>query len=270
MQKTNIEFLDMTWNPIVMRCTPVSAGCDNCWHLPFTRRHSANSRLCDDARAAYAGGAPWMNVKELSAPLRRRPAVIGVQFMGDMFHESVMYDQVAAVFGAMAACPQHIFVVLTKRPELAMAWFEWLKQFSIFDETSPGIECAYALLTIAEPYGDGPIHCKYGPAPDVQFPLKNVWIGVSVENDKHLGRIDTLRQIPAANRVVSFEPLLGPIAPCLNNIDWVIAGAETGPGKRVCRDWWGTQLRDCCRDYGVPFFWKKDRDGKPRVSGGLR
>ena len=117
MNRTGIEYLDWSWNPVAMRCTPVSDGCKNCWHLAMARRHAANPTLRREVREARAGGKPWLDVKELEAPLHlRKPARIGLEFMGDLFHQSVTTAMRDRVFDVMWRSPQHTFVVLTKRP----------------------------------------------------------------------------------------------------------------------------------------------------------
>jgi protein gp37 len=105
MQKTLIEYADYTWNPIKMRCTPVSAGCANCWHLRFAKRHMVNPTFGERSRAAYAGGTPRLDLKELEAPSRlKNPARIATQFMGDLFHESISNETIDLVFGSMSKC----------------------------------------------------------------------------------------------------------------------------------------------------------------------
>ena len=243
MQRTKIEYLTHTWNPIAMRCTPVSDGCKNCWHLRMAKRLAvifdnysdmSHADWYTDAEKAiaYQGGDPYLNTKELSAPLRlRNPARIGVEFMGDLFHESITNEQIAAAFGVMAACPQHTFMILTKRFARMVKW------------TS----------TNAVP--------------------ANVWLGVSVEDQATADkRIPWLLKTPAAKRFVSIEPMLGPVdlnkRECLidktrfkltigNYLDWVIAGAETGPGARPCDPDWLRSIRDQCAAAGVPFFLKQ-------------
>ncbi|MCK9463173.1 MAG: phage Gp37/Gp68 family protein [Proteobacteria bacterium] len=94
-------------------------------------------------------------------------------------------------------------------------------------------------------------------APQLPWPA-NVWMGVSVENERHVNRIDHLRQVPAAVRFLSIEPLLGPI-PNLNldGIDWVIVGGESGPGSEPVLEAWVVDIRDQCREAGVAFFFKQ-------------
>jgi len=86
----------------------------------------------------------------------------------------------------------------------------------------------------------------------------NIWMGVTVENDQHMDRIDRLREVPAAVRFLSLEPLLGPLSELnLSNIDWVIVGGESGPGARSMDPSWVLDLRDQCLDAGVAFFFKQ-------------
>ena len=91
MNRTKIEYLTHTWNPIKMKCTPVSEGCLNCWHLVQCNIRRNNSKLPDRLRDVYAGiRRPYLDKKELRAPLKlKKPSIIGVQFMGDIFHEKI-------------------------------------------------------------------------------------------------------------------------------------------------------------------------------------
>lgn len=96
----------------------------------------------------------------------------------------------------------------------------------------------------------------------------NLWMGVSIEDQDRLVRMEDLLQIPARVRFVSFEPLLGPVVPgSLNGIHWAIAGGETGSGARVCHIGWVRMLRDACAAAGVPFFFKGIGGQKPRQDG---
>jgi len=118
MKKTNIQYLDYTWNPVSMRCDRVSPGCDNCWHLRMANRLAANPMMGLEKRPAYAGGNPVMDGAELDAPLKlKKPSRIGVQFMGDLFHEKIQSAWLSGIFNVMKNCPQHTFFILTKRPK---------------------------------------------------------------------------------------------------------------------------------------------------------
>ena len=87
---------------------------------------------------------------------------------------------------------------------------------------------------------------------------KNIWMGVSVENEKYKYRIDDLRKTHAYIKFLSLEPLLGPMRGLdFLDIDWVIVGGESGPGARPMSPEWVMQIRDQCRDAGVAFFFKQ-------------
>ena len=258
MQRTKIEYLTHTWSPIAMRCTPGSAGCKNCWHLAMADRLAANPKLPDDVRAAYAGkGPPVLREDELEAPLRlEKQAVIGVQFMGDLFHADVQLGYIRRIWNVMAKCLRHQFVLLTKRPERMHIFAQWLA----------GADD----ISIAE------------------WP-RNVILGVSVENQAAADeRIPWLLWTPAAKRVVSYEPALSAVDfsswlepdyqgisqqaewepvdrndPRYNAIDWVIAGCESGPHRRPAQLDWFRQVRDQCIAAGTPYFLKQmEVDGK--------
>lgn len=299
--KTKIEWCDSTWNPVV-GCSKVSAGCANCYAERMVDRFPHLTGMThgpDPDPVGWNGRAHFMPHK-LEQPFHwRRPRKIFVCSIGDLFHYSITDEHIAAVFGVMAACPQHTFIVLTKRPHRALEWFEWVSiQECSETKYRQSTECAFHLLRIAEPEMTGPIHCKYGPAPDAQWPLPNVWIGVSIE-DQHAAddRVPLLLQIPAEKRFVSAEPLMGPVdlddliaemgngwehhidalwceedpEDCGkfggNTLDWVICGAETGPGKRPMDPNWARSLRDQCKAASVPFFFKKDSNGNRELDG---
>jgi protein gp37 len=254
---------------------------------------AGNFILKPEARRAYAGNGPWLNTEELSAPFKlKKPSVIGVQFMGDLFHMSVSDEQIAAAYGAMMACPQHTFIILTKRAERMFHWYRNTQNiggYPVGDPHPEALNCAWQLLQLAEPEGDGPIHCKYGPAPDAPWPPRNVIPGVSVEDQRTAEeRWRWLSRCPADVRCVSVEPMLGPVDLCNQwglyeldgggystkvssrwdrSPDWVICGAETGPRKRPFKNEWALDLRDQCRAAGVPFFFKQDGDGNKTLCG---
>ena len=165
--------------------------------------------------------------ERLEQPLRwRRPQVIFVNSMSDLFHEGIPFDYVQRVFEVMAAAPQHTFQILTKRHER-------LSEL----------------------------------APDLPWPV-NVWMGVSIENRRFIKRADHLREVPAAVRFISAEPLLGPLEGLdLHGIDWLIAGGESGPGHRTVRGEWIHELRDRCVAENVAFFFKQ-WGGRTAKAGG--
>jgi protein gp37 len=196
---------------------------------------------------------------------------IFVQNQSDLFAEWVTDEMLDQAFAVMALCPQHIFQVLTKRPERMRAFI-----FSARNRLGE-IIFVNALRGIG---GLDPE--KWRHSSERPWPLPNVWLGVSVENqvaaDK---RIPLLLQTPAAKRFLSCEPLLGPInldlamfLPCQtisgveigNWPDWLIVGGESGPGARPMHPDWARSLRDQCAAAGIPFFFKQWGEWLPLVS----
>jgi len=245
MQRTKIPYCTHTWNPIAMRCTPVSRGCDHCWHQAMARRHAANPYLRQCLREARKERAePQLIRSELGAPSRlRKPAVIAVQFMGDLFHGRVAGSDINEVWMHAFNDARHRFLFLTKRAHNALAWTK------------------RAASAKAWPKGD--------IWPDW------TWLGVSVEDQESAEeRIPILLQIPAARRWVSVEPMLGPVDIEIpwgqgvgdlaadstlrsSHLDWVVCGAESGPKARPMDPQWARDLRDQCKAAGVPFFFKQ-------------
>lgn len=189
---------------------------------------------------------PTVSKRNIETALHwKKPRIVAVQHSGDLFHESVDMYNILKIFGVMNDCQQHMFLVLTKRPQRALD-FVW----------------------------------KYGLAPDEtgmtgsgEIWPENVWLGVSVSNQSDADRLlPILLQIPAAKRWVSVE-LRGPInlVPWLwypnptgppndllpsNLTSWVVCGGETGPRARPLHPDWGRSIRDQCREAGVPFWLK--------------
>ena len=268
---TNIEWRDETWLPTT-GCTLISDGCKNCSGQQMTRKMAG--------RDGYSRDNPFgvtLHPNRLEIPFHwRKPRRVSVCSMGDLFHGDVPLSYVAAVFGVMAANPQHRFQIITKRPGRMLDFFRMLHI-----EETPSLDCAYHLLLREEeshPDGvRGPIHCKYGPAPKAVWPLKNVWLGVSVENQKTANeRIPHLLQCEGAVRFVSYEPALGPINFMMEDdeigerwntlemgIDWLIAGGESGPGARPMHPGWVRSVRDQCQAANVPFFFESWGDWMP-------
>jgi protein gp37 len=206
-----IEWTEATWNPVT-GCSKVSPGCAHCYAETFAERWRG------------VPGHPYeqgFDLKlwpdRLEQPLRwKRPRVIFVNSMSDLFHEDIPDDYIGEVFDVMARADHHVFQILTKRHE-----------------------------RLAE------------LAPALAWP-ENVWMGVTIENRRFVHRADFLRQVPAAVRFISAEPLLGPLEGLdLDDIDWLIAGGESGPKHRRVDEAWITELRDRCVAEGVAFFFKQ-------------
>jgi protein gp37 len=254
--KTSIEWTDATWNP-VRGCAHVSEGCKNCYAERVAARFSKDGQpyagTITDGR--WSGTLTlWQHLIDL--PLRwKRPRRIFVNSMSDMFHENLSDQDIDQVFRLMEKAKHHTFQVLTKRPRRMLEWF--------------GGKSGAGLSALA---------------------LPNVWLGVSVENQRTAyERIPLLLRVPAAVRFLSCEPLLGPVdlerplpvssrsdaagrgiewieeaAPLWKGgIDWVIAGGESGPGARPMHPEWARGLRDQCQAAGVPFFFKQWGEWEP-------
>jgi protein gp37 len=223
--RTGIEWTEATWNP-VSGCSKVSPGCAHCYAERLSRRfgHTHHPWV-----PAYEAENVVMHPERLEQPLRwRRPRLIFVNSMSDLFHERVPLSFVSQVFDVMAEAEQHVFQILTKRHE--------------------------RLAEIAD---------------ELPWP-ENVWIGVSIENNRWCVRADYIRRVPAAVRFISAEPLLGPLDRLdLTEIDWLIAGGESGPRHRSIDPVWVRALRDRCQQEGVAFFFKQ-WGGATSKSGGRR
>jgi len=229
---SRIEWTEATWNPVT-GCDRVSAGCDNCYALALAKRLKAmgNPRYQTDGRPETSGPGfgVAMHHDALGLPLSwRKPRVVFVNSMSDLFHPKVSEEFITEVFGVMALCPQHTFQVLTKRPRRMVAVMERLH-------------------------------------PE---PLPNVWLGTSVESEDRMSRVDLLRRVPAAVRFLSLEPLLGPLPSLdLTGIGWVITGGESGPRARPIDPEWVRDIRDRCVEAGVPFFHKQWGGRTPKAGG---
>lgn len=274
--KTGIEWTDATWNP-TRGCRRISPGCINCYAERDAHRFSgpglSYEGLTTDGR--WNGKTRFVE-DALDLPLRwREPRLVFVDSMSDLFYEGFTNEQIAAVFGIMAACRRHTFQVLTKRAGRAAEWFAWARRhgdgFGLMRTigSSELLTCAWeACCGVA--WADHEPHRSLGetPSPEVfgdTWPLPNVWLGASVENQAAADeRISLLYETPAAVRFLSCEPLIGPVDlteylldPLMPLVDWVIAGGESGPGARPMRADWARGLRDQCAQAGVPFFFKQ-------------
>ena len=228
--RSGIEWTEATWNPVT-GCDRTSPGCDNCYALSMARRLRAmgHPKYTNDGdpRTSGPGFGLTVHPDALAAPHRwRRPRLIFVNSMSDLFHDSVPTGFIRDVFDVMADTPRHTYQVLTKRSR--------------------------RLARIAG---------------ELSWP-PNVWMGVTVESAAYGFRVDHLREVPAAVRFVSAEPLLTQLTALdLSGIDWLIAGGESGPGAREMRGDWVTGLRDLCDAEGVAFFFKQWGGINPKSGG---
>jgi len=232
MQKTNINYLTHTWNPIAMRCTRCSDGCQGCWHLRTADRLCKNKLLPACERLALAGLSPFiLRSRELSAPLRtKKPCVIGVQFMGDLFHEDVPTTFIDDVFEIITACPQHTFLILTKRAHLM--------EGKIYGDDT--------IESFARVLGGG----DYFP---------NVFWGLTVCNQQEADeKIPVFMGVPGF-KWLSIEPMLSKIIIPFEYrklLKGVVLGGETGPKARPMNPDWVRSVKDQCEQVGVDFFFK--------------
>lgn len=296
---TNISWTDEVWNPTT-GCSRVSEGCRNCYAAALAPRLAAMGQKGYTALPWTAKNAPdnvFLHAERLEKPLRwRKPRRVFVNSMSDLFHELVPFEFIDRVFAVMALAPHHTYQVLTKRPERMARYFADPRP-----ESGPSVRTRVTVAAsemdlsgrapaakkrqfsirewhkIGPPYGGG-----------VEWPLPNVWLGTSVEDQRAADeRIPHLLRTPAAIRFLSCEPLLGKVylrrvegfgrlpVDCLTGgwsvprnfeethrqgprVHWVIAGGESGPNHRPMKLEWIRSLRDQCKEAGVAFFAKQN------------
>jgi protein gp37 len=261
---TKIEWTDASWNPI-RGCTRVSEGCRNCYAERQARRLAGKGmpyeELVNLKTGVWTGKVVFAKDK-LEDPLRwKKPRRIFVNSMSDLFHESIPFCWIADIFTVMAQCPQHVFQVLTKRPEVMQKTMSLPIWFDVWNSLAQKVS----------------VPVKYNPSLGI---LPNVWLGVSVENQQTADeRIPLLLETPAAVRWISAEPLLGLVEipyflrtvstayACFPPLDWVVAGGESGPHARPMHPDWARALCDQCVAAGVPFFFKQWGHYRPYDAG---
>lgn len=238
--KTGIEWTDATWNPVT-GCTKVSPGCDHCYAETFAERFRGTA-----GHYFENGFDVQLRPDKLDLPVRwKRPRRIFVNSMSDLFHDDVDYAYICQVFAVMALAPQHTFQLLTKRHA---------RMRSLLSGTNAKRDILLSAQLI-----------KGAEMDDIPWPLPNVWLGVSVENQQWANiRIPALLDTPAAIRFLSCEPLLGSISLFDNTridtgtlVDWVIVGGESGRNARPMHPQWARQLRMECTENGIPFLFKQ-------------
>jgi len=262
-----IGWCEQTWNPMT-GCTPIS----ECYAQRMARRLRGRYGYPDDDPFRVT-----LHPEKLTEPMRwKKPRLIFVCSMGDLFHDEIPFEFIDRVFATMVLAPQHTYLLLTKRPDRMAAYMGWLDKLGLgFDGRA------------------GERGMKMWGHEELPWPLPNVWLGVTAENQARADeRIPILLSIPAAKRFVSIEPMLGPVdlrrwlsgqrlrcpdcgvgpfdedgcctrcgadmdgpEPYLG-LDWVICGGETGPGARPMHPDWVRSLRDQCVAAEVPFWFK--------------
>jgi protein gp37 len=284
-------FKGETWNPVT-GCDRVSPGCAHCYALDLAARLKGMGQKRyqrdGDPKTSGPGFGLTLHPDKLEEPSRwRKPRMVFVNSMSDLFHEEIPDEYIAQVFEVMAQARQHVFQILTKRPErmrdLLNDW--WGGHAAKFDALPPDHSGGYVGATSTSPAA--------GWARDrARNGIPNIWLGVSIENRRFVDRADLLRQTPAAVRFISAEPLLGPLLPDsewatdfeherypywdapayawrewadeyqgpglnLEEIDWLIVGGESGASHRAIDADWVRALRDHTQEE----CWQGERDG---------
>lgn len=258
-----------SWNP-GQGCALKSEGCRNCYAMRMAARFAENgwSKGLINLKTGKWNGSARIAMHKLREPLSwREPSTVFTNSMSDLFYEGFPNEEIAAVFGVMAACPRHVFQVLTKRPDRMCEWFKWVSDTAAVD----GGAGAWCINHLDEEHPELLGDRAYLGVP---WPPLNVWNGVSVENQEALDeRWPHLVATPSAVRFFSAEPLLGPLdfthvfadAACKTGKLWVIGGCESGPGARPADPQWFHSIAEQCRAAGVPYFHKQMMvDGKLR------
>jgi protein gp37 len=224
-ENSAIEWTDATWNPVT-GCTKISAGCDNCYAARFSERFRGVP-----GHPFETGFDLTLRPERLLQPLAwKRPRMIFVNSMSDLFHKEIPKEFISHVCDTMERAHWHTFQVLTKRSSL-------MRDF------------------LRRRYSDG-----RGPS--------HIWFGVSVEDGSKKSRIRHLQEAPAGVRFLSVEPLIGPMGKLdLTGIDWVIAGGESGPRARPMEREWVREVRNQCKENKVAFFFKQWGGLRPKSGG---
>ena len=222
---TEIEWTDATWNPVT-GCTKISAGCDHCYAERFAERFRGVP-----GHPFERGFDLVLRPERLAQPLEwRKPKMIFVNSMSDLFHKGIPAEFIGRVFGTMEQADWHTFQVLTKRSSL-------MRNF---------------------------LRRRYGAA----FGPQHIWCGVSIEDGSKRSRVRHRQDTPAGTRFLSIEPLIGRVSKIdLNGIDWVIVGGESGPQARYMDPDWVREIRDQCYEAGIPFFFKQWGGPRPKSGG---
>lgn len=241
MAETQIEWTDATWNPVA-GCSVISAGCTNCYAMQMAKRLEAMRVKKYKGLTRRSGNRTvWKGIvredhEALAFPYTwKKPRKIFVNSMSDLFHERVSDAFILSVWKVMRETPHHNYQILTKRPE---------RMARVVSER-------------------------------VREVLPNVWLGTSIENEAVVSRVDDLRNVPAAIRFISFEPLIGPVGTIdLRDIHWAIVGGESGNAARPIREEWIDEIHTQCRYQHTAFFfkqwgtWGKDNKRRSKKANG--
>jgi len=283
---SKIEWTDATLN-IVTGCTRVSEGCDHCY-IERTPALRMASRKFDGQGPGSTTGVQ-LHPERLAQALRwRRPRRIFMPSLSDLFHEAVPDELLVQAFAVMAVTPRHTWQITTKRPARMRSLLADAEFWSEVAQDVVGMNVVDGVPEV--PLADD----------GSWYPLPNVWLGVSVENQRWADiRVPLLLNTPAAVRWLSCEPLLGPVdlnrylrprrcsqcgqawtewacgpthalLACDPGLHWVVVGGESGPGARPMHPAWARSLRDQCATAGTPFFFKQWGEWAPSTAGDAR
>ncbi|MDP9352690.1 MAG: phage Gp37/Gp68 family protein, partial [Chloroflexota bacterium] len=272
-----------------------------CYAMHFARRFDKPGRAFEGLTKATSHGTDWsgkirLRPQKLREPFSwKQPERVFVDSMSDLFHHNVPDEFLLAVLCVIAANPRHDFQVLTKRPERMRHFLGKVDRNAVYwgnRSDLPLYRMQYDLnhrwafeSDRADPKGlpavwEG-LRKLIDPVQSFQWPLPNLWLGVSVEDQAAADkRIPDLLETPAAVRFLSCEPLLGPVDlepylweeagpgwagknPADPGLDWVIVGGESGHGARPMHPDWARSLRDQCRDAKVALFFKQWGEYRP-------
>lgn len=268
-----------TWN-VIDGCSKISSGCDQCYAESIARRFAGTK--------AYPNGFNvTVHPERLTAPLKRRkPTTYFVNSMGDVFHQDVPDEAIVRMWAVMAATPQHTYIVLTKRHGRMRSFLR--DECRCGAGHAPGTHLRSAMAWAASAANPNRIEdISEQQVSDAPWPLPGVWVGVSAEDQKTAEmRVPALLETPAAVRVVSAEPLLGPVdltklkarngahidalagdvvdpktgtiyAAAPGCVDWVLCGGESGLKARPMHPLWARGLRDQTISRGRAYFFKQ-------------
>ncbi|WP_067885234.1 DUF5131 family protein [Nocardia vaccinii] len=228
--KSAIEWTEATWNPVT-GCDRVSAGCDHCYAMVLAKRLKAMGaeKYQSDGDPRTSGPGFGVTLHPQALDIPRRWRAPRVVFVNSM--SDLFHAKVPVTY------IRDVFDVMRETPQ---------HTYQVLTKR------ALRLRRLAG---------------QLEWPA-NMWLGVSVENADHLDRVDHLREVPAAVRFLSCEPLLGPLDGLrLDGIGWVIAGGESGVGHRPMDPEWVRDIRDACDTADVPFFFKQWGGRTPKALG---
>lgn len=225
MATSKIEWTENTWNPVT-GCTKISSGCKFCYAEIMTRRLKAMGQ------EKYKNGFEvTLHPGTLEEPyLWKKPKMIFVNSMSDLFHKDVPVEYIQKIFKVMNENPQHVFQILTKRADIL----------------------------------------RYYDSEELLNWSHNIWMGVTVEDHKVINRIDLLRAVGARVKFLSCEPLISDLPDLdLQNIDWVIVGGESGRTPRPIQEEWVINIKMQCELQQVAFYFKQWGGTNKKKSGRL-